>query len=310
MNDLFGLAPNAYTTARELRLLMANFGPQSSRFILTAPAYPAWHQQLLNEFEHCGDIERERIKTVLSRAKSNHALIDKKNLSWSVTATWTENAIKVWKTGGDFKKIYVSDDEHHALERAGATDLLSFLVAASEPEPFTPADEQIATSPESYWRTSKILCAISSDIHFVDPYLNPLKRDFRGIFDLYLQQLSKNPKVKTINFWVRDKSISDYRNDQPRPSIRDIIVQGIANRLKDLTVNFNLLADEAATDKLHARYILTESGGIKFDQGFQKLPEGRFNIVSPIGLDLHQTLYKKFSHREFDFKISSTISVP
>ena len=310
MNDLFGLAPNAYTTARELRLLIANFGPQNSRFILTAPRYQDWHQRLLKEFEQCGDIERERIKTVLSRAKSAHALIDKINLPWSVTATWTENAVKVWKTGGDYKKIYVSDEEHDSITRTGAADLLAILVPASEPEQFSPSDEQIDSSPESYWRASKILCTISSDIHFIDPYLNPLKRDFKGAFTFYLQQLSNNPKVNSINFWVREKSISDYRGDQSGPSIRELMVQSVVNKAKDLKVNFNLLADEAAIDKLHARYILTEFGGVKFDQGFQKLPEGRFNIVSPIGLDLHQVLYQKFSNRKFDFKISSTICVP
>ena len=214
MNDVFGLAPNAYTSARELRLLIGNFGPQSSRFILTAPGYKDWHQRLLKEFDQCGDIERERIKTVLNRAKSSHALIDKTNLPWSLTSTWTENAIKIWRTGGDYKKIYISDAEHEAIEKAGPHDRLSVLVAASEPESFTPSDEQIETSPESYWRTSKILCAISSDIHFIDPYLNPLKRDCKDIFIYYIQQLSKTSKVKSVNFWVREKSISEYRSGQ------------------------------------------------------------------------------------------------
>lgn len=309
MNDLFGLAPNAYSSAREIRLLMGSFGPQSSRFILTFPQYPEWRKRLLSQFETAGDIEKERIKSVLNSAKDKHALIDKGNLGFNESLSWTENAIQVWKDGGDFKKIYVSDDEHQSISKGANSCFLPVLLAASEPEPFTASDEQIDTAPQSYWRSSKILCSISQEIHFIDPYLNPLKRDFKGIFSLFLQELCKKKKVSTVNFWVREKLIIDSHGDSAESEIKELIISSISGATHKMSVNFNLLKDETATDKLHARYLLSECGGIKFDQGFQKLPEGRTNMVSPIGFDLHQTLFQKFSLRKFDLKIASSVLV-
>ena len=309
MNDLFGLAPNAYSSAREIRLLMGSFGPQSSRFILTFPLFSEWRDRLLSEFENAGDIEKERIKSVLKSAKDNHALIDRGNLTFNNSLSWTENAIQVWKDGGDFKKIYVSDDEHHAISQSANSCFLPVLLPASEPEPFTASDEQIDTTPQSYWRSSKILCSISQEIHFIDPYLNPLKRDFKGIFSLFLQELSKKRKVTTVHFWVRGKLILDSHGESAEPEIRDLITSSISGASHKLSVNFNLVSDDTATDKLHARYLLSECGGIKFDQGFQKLPDGRTNIVSPSGVDLHKNLFQKFSHQKFDLKIASSILV-
>lgn len=307
MNDLFGVAPNAYASSRELRLLINSFGPQSSRYILTAPHYRDWYKNILNEFDKSGDIERERIKTVLSRAKSNNALIDKSNISWSATDSWIENALKVWMSGGDFKKIYVSDDDHSNMLTTKNSSTMSVLIPASEPELFSSSDEEIDTSPDSYWRTSKILCFLSRDIHIIDPYLNPAKRDCRDIFVRYLQELSKINKILSINFWVREKSISQYGSESANSIIRDLIITALKNINRPLSVYFNLLFDETSKDKLHARYLLTDCGAIKYDQGFQTLPSGRNNIVSPVGTDLHASLYNKFSKKNFDFKISSSI---
>ena len=307
MNDLFGIAPNAYTSARELRLLMNTFGPQSSRFVLTAPQYQDWYKNILSEFDKSGDIERERIKTVLTRAKLNHALIDKKNLPWIGTDTWVQNAIKVWKSGGDFKKIYISDEDHDKIVATKDADVLSVVISASEPETFSATDEEIDTSPDSYWRTSRILCSMSRDVHIIDPYLNPTKRDYADVFVRYLQEFGKIQKIMSVNFWVREQSVSKYNDETIIAAIKNLINSTLSNIQRPLSIYFYLLLDETAKDKLHARYLLTDCGAVKYDQGFQKLPSGRINIVSPVGTDLHDSLYKKFSQKNFDFKISSTI---
>lgn len=312
MNELYGVSPDACPSAGELRLLLAAFGPAAGKYILAYPGFPVWRDHLLAAFTSAGDIERERIKTILMRAQQNHALLDRRNLTWHDHLDWARNALKVWATtGAEFKQIYFSDAAFEQLQASEAQAAMACAARVSDPAPFTPADGQIESSPQNYWNIAKILCSISSELHFVDPYLNPGKADRRRVLGKFVQELGKLSKTQSVFMWSRWDALANSQGKVDEKALEQALKDWVrdSNTSKKLSIQLNLVDDRTSSEKLHARYLLTEKGGIKFDQGFQELGAGRLNVVSPVGTDLHQNLYPKFAGKIFDFKLVKSIRV-
>jgi hypothetical protein len=66
---------------------------------------------------------------------------------------------------------------------------------------------------------------------------------------------------------------------------------------------YNFVDDATTRSKMHARYMLSIKGGIRYDQGFQRLTRGRRNDVSPIGTQLHVELIKTYHEGAHDMRI-------
>lgn len=54
------------------------------------------------------------------------------------------------------------------------------------------------------------------------------------------------------------------------------------------------------------RYLVSVKGGIRFDQGFQRLSRGRRNDVSPLGSTLHDEVLKTYQEGVHDMEIVRT----
>lgn len=307
MNDIHGIAPNAVNTPNELRALLSGFGPFTSRYVLTLPGYKNWHQYLLNHFAHLGEIDQKRLKSILSNAKDRQAFIDRTLDFWPITRSWPINALQNWQS--HYKTIYVSDEDYLSISME-TPEKLMFLVSPDDDHTISPSDQEISTEPEDYWKVSKWLCQISAEIHIIDPYINPCKsKDISDVFDKYINQLLILQKPTYINFWSRfERDMTG--NDVTK--IEEYINNSInaCNPKRSIYLKFHLANDATSKDKLHARYLITEKGGIKFDQGFQRIrPSGRKNIAPPIGESLHQILFDKFSKSTNDFSITKTIKI-
>ena len=64
-----------------------------------------------------------------------------------------------------------------------------------------------------------------------------------------------------------------------------------------------LIDDESRQTKMHGRYLLSIKGGIRFDQGFQKLPEGRHVDVGSIGKNTHDALLDIYCDSKHDMQV-------
>lgn len=306
MNEIYAVSPNACDSVSELRLLFSNFGPYSGRYILTYPLFQDWQAYLIKKFEYAGDIERERLKLALKRAQENCAFLDKIGLPWSAEHSWIENAFELWKAKSRLDKIFSSDEEFEQMKLLDRDALLA-LIKSSESEIYGSTDAQIDTTAECYWDAAKILCMHSHNIFIIDPYFNPLNIYRKKIFLKFLEEFSHFRKISEVSFFVRHTQLAS--SDVETEEIKELIKNIIKKSNKNMTITLNLVEDDRSNDKLHARYLVTNKGGLKFDQGFQTLPRGRKNVVSPIGKDLHAILYAQFSNKSLDFRIAQKIEV-
>jgi len=307
MNELYGIEPRAFETVRELRLLLLAHGPYTGKYILEYPNSNAWRQQLLEHFSHAGDVERERLKSILIRAKEDRVAIEIQKLNWINTKDWIHNAIQIWSNKGDYKQIYVSDTDYQALNLSEASACKGVLINSMEPPPLTSSDVEIDTSAESYWGICSLLCKLSHIIHIIDPYFDPLKSSRKNIFRIFLSNFFEIPYLTELNFWIRKSSIGNSRGEIDFSQIEQMISKAAKNNKRNKKIRLNFVQDEDSIDKIHARYLLTNKGGIKVDQGFQELPSGRRNLVSAIAPEQYKRLYQMFSREDFQFKIETRI---
>lgn len=309
MNEIFGLAPHSLATANEYRLLLNYFGPHNSKYLLAYPDFPSWQSLILQHFENARDIEKERIKAVLRKGKEEHIFIASgRSGFFQQDIPWTQNAIKHWmKQDADHQCIFTSENELAALKPELNEQEFKRLSSAFENPPTAGIDEFIESTPEAYWRICKILCLLSREIHIIDPYLNPLKKDYQSIFLKLIKEMSALKKIQTINFWIRLSNVNKYDSDYAQ-KIQKISHSSI-NKEDNKNITINLISDETSSDKIHARYLITNIGGVKLDQGFQQLPTGRKNLASTISSKIQQEIFGKFSTNNFDFKITERIRI-
>lgn len=309
MNDIHGIAPNALQTLNELKYLISSFGPFSSRYILTVPSYKTWHKLLLENFSHLGEIDQKRLTSILIQTNNKHAFIDQILDYWPSTKTWSINALEHWQHRPRYKPIYVSNEDFEKI----AIEFPEYIKNLHQPDDIlalSAADEEIETEPENYWNSIKWLSQISAEVHFIDPYFNPFSgSDVLDIFTYLIEKISTLKKITYLHFWIRidERNFESHRFEI---EIKPIIKKHIDKSKKNLIIQLHVIQDNTSINKLHARYFLTEKGGIKFDQGFQRVrPVGRKNVISPVGEDLHQKLFDAFSKNRNDFKITKTIEI-
>ncbi len=307
MNELFGIEPCAFETVKELRLLLQAHGPYTGKYILEYPSSTSWRRQVLEHFSHVGDVERERLKSILIRAKEERIAIEIQKLGWADSKDWIHNAIQIWSRQGNYKKIYVSDIRYHDLIDTEGVKIDRLLINSMDPPPLTASDAEIEAKADDYWDVCSLLCKISHVIHVVDPYFDPLKASRRNIFRLFLNNFFEIPHLQELNFWVRKNAVCNADGTVDLAKIERFINDIARNRWRNKSLNFNLIQDEDSVDKIHARYLLTNKGGIKVDQGFQELPNNRKNLISTVAPEQYKRLYELFSKKAFAFRVVNSI---
>ncbi len=311
MNDLYGIEPGAYLTPKEWGAQLASFGPHTGRYVLVLPDYKIWSEAVLSR-SSVGDLERERIRTILRRALIHSPFRERSFDRWSITERWLENAIRYWRTANSKHKFIYVHEECFGNFSENRPDDCKILFSADNFLPSSPADEEIETQPEDYWKVSQWLCRLSAEIHLIDPYFNPVAgADVRKVFVHYVEQIARLKKPIDVHFWVRCRE-RDAGSGLQKASqeVERLIKEAARGGRSGLRFHYHWVSDDTSRDKLHARYLLTEKGGIQFDQGFQVLrPSGKRNMVSPVGLDLHRELFDRFTSGKNAFDVEKTVKV-
>ncbi|WP_291983253.1 MULTISPECIES: hypothetical protein [unclassified Candidatus Accumulibacter] len=291
MNELYAADPLSCENSGDLRYLLSQFGPFTGRYLAAYPV--SWRGEIRERCETLGPIEAERVKVLLRRARERAALLCKAALPWDDRNNWLEN--------------YRSVLRQHPREFASGIVPRPFqardVIMIDDLDLSPTADESIEAIPKEYLRVSKTLLLLSPELVFVDPYLNPCKSDRQDVL-VEMFRLAGRGKCRGITCWARDSEIVGDRRyswDEVRAAIEKILTA--AEWPGDREFRYLLVDDATCRSKMHARYLVSIKGGIRYDQGFQRLPKGRRNDVSPLGSVLHDHVLKTYHEGEHDMEI-------
>jgi hypothetical protein len=294
MNELFAADPQCFERAADLKYLLGHFGPHSGRYLADYPV--SWATDIVRNCESLGVVEAERIKALVRRARERSALVRKSGLPWQPGVGWFSNYKQVLAVRpGEF----VSAVLPRSAEGMGVPTIDDLDLPPT-------AGEFIDAVASEYVRVSRTLLLISPELVITDPYLNPCKRDREEVLRAILQTAAKG-QCRAITCWARVGEVADPRRNtwEEVCAAMDRILTAAAWPM-DRSFKFFLVDDAVAKSKMHARYLFSIKGGIRYDQGLQSLPKGRRNEVTPIAVAIHDDLIRVFHEGEHDMSVERT----
>lgn len=291
MNEFYAADPICLKSARDLQYLFGLFGPCAGRYLA---AYPMdWRKRVLGRFSHLSDVELERVKTIIRRAKEETAFLENSSLPWDLDKSWIDNALDVKKS----PKRQINEVIGSGEERRG--EVLPFDELEIPPT----AEERIEGQANEFERVCRTLIKLSPELFLVDPYLSPCKNDIRPILGSVLRLASKG-KCCSVVCYGRTSNVLGARLhswDEVTAEWQALLMQ--AEWPKTSSFRYLLIDDDQSRSKMHARYLFSIKGGIRLDQGFQRLPRGRKMDVSPVAKVIHEELLQTYLDRESDMVI-------
>lgn len=269
MLDEYAVEPEAIGASwSDFRYLIEKFGFDQGRLISRFPAQ--WFNMVLEVAKGLPDVDRKRVTVGLERAK--RCVVDTRRPYNTRLASWLENAVTE-HARLPFHAIIAKSNPQNAghVLTLGQIDGAHDLFAAER-------DAKVNRIAGALAGIAAPLLVHSKTILFVDGYYDPSDRRYQKALKAYLEMAAKNgtaEKSCEIHFVDHQRKPDSAAIEREAGTwFRGIIPNG-------MTITLYRWKRRDGGEEFHARYILTERGGMRFDEG---LAEGRAGERSDVAL--------------------------
>lgn len=266
----FAVDPEALASWEQFRYLTEKFGIEHGRLISKFPKH--WKRSVYAACSGCRDVERTRIEEGLRR-------IDDRMI-------WTGRPY-----GSDPAWLVNAENEHarlpfRAIISAGNPRSRSFVLLADKLDEtaalWTVSREaKVARNATALGSCVQLLFRVSRSIFFVDPHFKPDTRRYYATLSEMLRAAERSGnRFNRIEYHVKHVcEISIFMDDCRRY---------LLNRVpRDWELTFFRWSPRSPGEAMHARYILTEVGGLRVDHGLDEGGPGETTDVSILDRVLH-----------------------
>lgn len=281
MNEIFAAEPTCFHSYTELRELLRQFGPDTGRYLAAYPTLLSWPKIVIkNMLKHVGDVvlagevgpvEEKKITVLLQRALEEHRVIpgDGMPYVWN-DKPWLYHALKLIPPSGHDLTAIV------AAQNVGKANVFTLENLNIPPV----AEEKMKAQPREFVRVVKTLVSISNELVFVDPYADPCNDDVYVVL-LAIFKIIAASDCNSVIIYARENMLLKKR------TLSELQVKILSLRKESALPNrckfeLRLFNDSTSQEKVHARYIFSKRGGVRFDQGFLNLGKGKIVDVGPI----------------------------
>ena len=279
----FALEPTCLDNWQDFRYFFDLFGIPHGRLISQFPK--RWKMMVYDAAAHCGDIEKARIEERLRT-------IDEKLLRIHRPYDGTKD----WLTNAEVAHVQVP---FHAVISKGNPRNHDFVLRRDEiddstPQWNVPRSRPIARNAAEMAQRVTVLFSKSSEIVFVDPNFGPEKARYRRTLQEFLSiAASACPTIKRLEFHLEAKSTNEFFCQTCDEQLPRLIPIG-------MTMRFIRWRQLDTGDQLHARYVLTDAGGIHFESGLDDGDTGETTDVNLLDKDLYLTRFRQYRKHDRD----------
>ena len=276
MNKEIALDPNAAPAPRELaRLLKQSLGPFYGRYISHFPA-DRWWDIYASRFEITGAASLNELRMLWTKASHDFARAFREENSWCLNVH-RENKARPFHSiaclvPNDFG-FPAPDDEAFIDSLAGGS-----------------AGGSIRTRPAEYVEACRVLLSQGPEVVLNDPYLANLSEHSRSAILAELLRATVN--TKTTDFVIFSRLPKNLCEVGAIMEGFDNVISGNARHCKVSVCLVNRGARD--TPDFHQRFLLTKTGGLVFDRGFESPPKITHNTVHVMPKELHATCCDQF----------------
>lgn len=287
----FALDPEVISDWKSLRFFADNFGFSQGRLISEFPKKSKWKKLVYEAVSRRRVGEIERLKIVEKLNSIDSKIIAQKRL-YNGEISWIDNAIEQNKT----------QPFHAIITEKNQPNIEHILVAEEVDETSqlwnVPTQKRVARNAEDLARAVSSMLKIAKEIILIDPYFDPDKRRFRRPLENFLSEaLHQNSEVRRIEYHIK----VEFENDTERTTLENNLNNACQSRIVPLIPDgFPLTLirwkEREGGKKFHARYILTDRGGVLIENGLDD-DNGDGGQVTPIVLlnsDLYSEVWNDF----------------
>lgn len=294
----FAIEPAAIDNWKDFRFVFDQVGVEHGRLISRFPR--KWPSMVIEAIElnpKTRDVERLRI---VERLRSSDTKIARMNRSYDPEMSWLLN-VQVQQKKNPFRAV---------VGRCNEIDANNFLNISEldDTHPLWKISHD-AVVPRKAWDLAccaRLLMQISRKIIIIDPNFDPVHERFLETFSHLITFALDHHKPERLElhaeygFFKEQKRENDWKSDCLN-NLSPTIPEGFSIEVFQWEAKF-------LGDKPHARYILTEFGGIRYDYGLDK-GEGQTTDVSLIGPDAYKQRWQDYQLETSTYHLHDHFSV-
>jgi len=302
----YAVEPECFGNGQDFRYLTENFGVSHGRLISSFPS--SWGKQFIEVIESSPDcwIKGQQLIERLSRLKK-HAIIRSGRI-YEPSLTWVENAVKQRERGCPFHAVIVRVSAGHPDFVLGVDRL-----DETNPKWKTRTEKRVLRTATELGNAVRLLLRMSKQIFFVDKMfadqLNGAGKDkdrWLSILAHFIQISTESRDVLPefeYHSEARVLSLSEQAKFEGncKNGLQKILPKGTSLKMK-LWTNWS-----SGKDFFHARYILTERGGVRIDWGLDESKSGekteQKTDVSLLDHEMWDELWRLFQPESKTFQL-------
>lgn len=280
MINEYAVEPAAINNWQDFRYVYGKVGVEHGRLISRFPG--RWASMVIRactENPHLRDVDRSRIVERLKSLEKNK--MAKLNRPYDPENNWMNN-VEVQQRQRPFHAVLTRKNESKIPNCLNIDELED-----SHPLWKVPTDQVVPRKAYELACCAKLLLHISKEILVIDPHFDPEKPRFLETLSHLINFAFEEHAPKRIelhveyDYWKEQKRETDWKEDCLR-NLPPLIPEGF-------TMHVFRWEGKASGDKPHARYVLTELGGIRYDYGLDEWEgDGQTTDVSLLSLSYEQ----------------------
>ena len=145
----------------------------------------------------------------------------------------------------------------------------------------------IARTPSALTGAATHLLLRSKDLLFVDPYFAPDTTRFRQTLSAFLTCACSGQVKRRIEYHLEARATADHFQDECQSRLPALIPV-------NAEVKFVRWRQRPNGTAFHARYILTDIGGLSFDVGLDQGSDGEETDVSILDVHLYENRWRDY----------------
>jgi len=262
------------------RYLIEKFGVDQGRLISRFPR--KWERWVIEAASELPDVEKHTLIEKLNCTKKNRVASGR---PYDEQITWPENAVSQ-QDEAPFHAIIAHENPENR-------DYILTPAEVDDAHPLINVPPEIAVP-----RTAEALAAVaapllqnSREILFLDPHFKPRRPKWTHVLEAFLK--ASIPGKHHIS---RCEYHFDWTNEELSREELNRCCTNLADLITNrLNVTFMAWKPRENGEKFHARYILTDIGGIRFDVGldYEIGDEGQTTDMGLLGNDLYLRRWKE-----------------
>jgi hypothetical protein len=272
----YAVEPRAIGSSwQTFRYVIEKFGFDRGRLISEFPRN--WFRLVYDEIEALPPVEKKRVVEALHLAKRNKTIKSDRNYDPNA-GDWLHNAL-AQNAHSPFHAIIAAENPsaHDQVLPVGELDEQQPLMIASQDSIITRGGLALASAMQ-------LLLRNANAVVIVDPYYDPFSPRYQSTVRECLRIIhAANPRaICEIHHRDRENGPSaDVIERDARILFGTVIPQG-------MTISLYRWEEKAGGEDFHARYLLTDRGGIRVDAGFSAEGEHQTTDVSLMSFELSQ----------------------